>query len=275
MLTRVSVLAAVLPFLVFGSGAGWAAEFDHAPWDRVLKRFVTETGRVDYRALQSAPADLNQYVSQLAARSPVSRPQDFPTRESQLAYWINAYNALVMKSVIEHWPAKSVRDIGVLPYSFFWLQKFVVGGRRYTLNAIENDFLRKQFQEPRIHFVIVCAANSCPRLQREAFTPNNTGRLLEEAARFFVNEPRNLKIDPAANQVTVARIFSFYEKDFENDVRRRGISRLGHPVLDTIGLYADLKNRALLDALKKPSVRYFDYDWGINDVDVGVPRGRP
>ena len=102
MFRRVIVLLAVLLFVVFGSGAGWAAEFDHAPWDRVLKRFVTETGRVDYRALKADPADLDQYVSQLAAHSPVSHPQDFPARESQLAYWINAYNALVMKSVIEH-----------------------------------------------------------------------------------------------------------------------------------------------------------------------------
>lgn len=265
---RVLAGLVIVAYWVVASGAGWAAEFDHSPWDRVLKQFVTETSRVDYAALKAAPGDLNQYVSQLAARSPVSRPQEFPTREAQLAYWINAYNALVMKSVIEHWPTKSVRDIGFLPYSFFWLQKFEVGGRKYTLNHIENDFLRKQLQEPRIHFVIVCAANSCPRLQREAFTAQNTAGLLEEAVRFFVNEPRNLKIDRAANRVTVARILTFFNEDFENHVRRAGNARIGHPLLDYIWLYANSEHRAALEALQKPSVEDFAYDWGINDVNA-------
>jgi len=257
-----------------GSGqAVRAAEFDHAPWDRVLKRFVTEASRVDYAALKAEPGDLNRYVAQIAARSPVSHPQDFPTRASQLAYWINAYNALVMKSVIENWPTKSVRDIGFLPYSFFWRQKFTAGGKRYTLNNLENDFLRKQLQEPRIHFVIVCAANSCPRLQRQAFTAENTERLLEAAARFFVNEPRNLKIERASNRVTVARIYTFYNEDFENHARKTGKSPVGHPLLDYIWIYANEQTRATLEALDKPTVGDFEYDWGINDVNAPVSTG--
>ena len=259
---------------VVAGGEGWAAEFDHSPWDRVLKRFVTEKSRVDYAALRAEPGDLNRYVGQLAARSPVSHPQEFSTRESQLAYWINAYNALVMKSVIENWPTKSVRDIGFLPYGFFWRQKFEVGGRKYTLNNIENDFLRSQLQEPRIHFVIVCAANSCPRLQREAFTAENTEQLLEAAVRFFVNEPRNLRIDRAANRVTVARILTFYNEDFENYARRRGSARIGHPLLDYIWLYANPENRAALEALRKPGVDDFAYDWGINDVNAPAATGK-
>ena len=102
-----------------GSVEAYGLEFDHSAWDRVLKEFVTEQGRVDYAALEANPAALNRYVTELAAQSPVSDPQQFPTRDSQLAYWINAYNALVMKDVIEHWPVQSVRKIGGLPYSFF------------------------------------------------------------------------------------------------------------------------------------------------------------
>ena len=268
------VLLAVVAVCISGGGSVWADAFDHAPWDRVLKRFVTEASRVDYAALEADSGDLDRYVSQLAARSPASHPQDFPTRESQLAYWINAYNAFTMKSVIEHWPTKSVRDIGFLPYSFFWRQKFVAGGKQYTLNKIENDFLRKQLQEPRIHFVIVCAANSCPRLQREAFTEDNTERLLEEATRFFVNEPRNLQIDRQSNRVTVARIFTFFDDDFEDYARKAGPSRIRHPLLDYIWIYADQEHRAALEALDRPSVRDFEYDWGINDVHAPVSTGR-
>ncbi len=219
-------------------------------------------------ALKADPRELDRYVAQLAARSPVSHPQEFPTRESQLAYWINAYNALVMKTVVENWPTKSVRDIGILPYSFFWRKKFALGGRKYTLNAIEGDFLRKKLAEPRIHFALVCAANSCPRLQREAYTPQNTERLLEEAARFFINEPRNLRIDRARNQVTLARIFTFYREDFENYVRAHNLSTSGHPVLDYVRVYANTSNRLALDGLVNPKVESFPYDWGINDVHV-------
>ena len=270
---RTTILFAIVCAWVSG-GTAWASGFDHAPWDRVLKRFVTESSRVDYAALQAHSSDLDRYVSALGARSPVSHPRDFPTRESRLAYWINAYNAFTMKSVIEHWPTKSVRDIGFLPYSFFWRQKFVAGSEQYTLNNIENDFLRKQLQEPRIHFVIVCASNSCPRLQREAFTEENTERLLEAAARFFINEPRNLLIDRESNRVTVARIFTFFEEDFENYARKAAKSPVGHPLLDYIWIYANEAHRAALQSLNNPSVRDFEYDWGINDVNAPASTGR-
>ena len=263
----VSLLAFV--FLVGATGAARAEGFDHSPWDRVLKRFVTETSRVDYAALKADSADLDRYIAQIAGRSPVSHPQDFPTREAQLAYWINAYNALVMKGVIEKWPVKSVRDIGRIPYGFFVLKKFVAGGRKYTLNGIE-DILRRQLGEPRIHFAINCASNSCPRLQREAYAAGNIERLLEEAARFFVNEPRNLRIDAPRNRVTVARIYTFYRGDFEAYARAKYPAGTGQPLLDYIRLFANSENRAALDALKRPSVEGFDYDWGINDISAPV-----
>ncbi len=261
----------VLAFFVLGLASSACAQeqgFDYAPWDRVLKKFVTETGRVDYAALKADSGDLDHYVAEIAARSPVSHPQDFPARESQLAYWINAYNALVMKAVVENWPTKSVRNLGKL-YSFFWSRKFVAGGKEYTLNNIE-DVLRKKLAEPRIHFAIVCASNSCPRLQREAYTPENTERLLEEAARFYVNEPRNLKIDAARNRVTLPNILGHYHEDFENYVRAHNATITGQPQVDYIRLHANPANRALLDQLKNPKVDHFGYDWGINDVNAPV-----
>ncbi len=262
----------VLPFFVLVLAASACAQergFDYAPWDRVLKRFVTDTGRVDYAALKASPGDLNQYVRQIAVHSPISHPNDFPTRDSQLAFWINAYNALVMKSVIDHWPISSVRKVGKLPYSLFWREKFVAGGQKYTLDGIEG-ILRKKLAEPRIHFAIVCASNSCPRLQRDAYTSENTERFLDEAARSYVNEPRNLRIDTAHKRVTLAFIFGHYHGDFEGYLRARDNSATRQPVLDYIRIYANPKNRAALDALKKPTVDHFSYDWGINDVNAPI-----
>ncbi len=250
-----------------GTAQAYGLQFDNSAWDRVLKKFVTKTGRVDYAALKATPGDLDQYVKQLAARSPISDPNAFPTRDSRLAYWINAYNALVMKGVIDHWPISSVRKVSTLPYSFFWREKFVAGGQKYTLDGIEG-ILRKKLAEPRIHFAIVCASNSCPRLQREAYTSENTERLLDEAARFYVNEPRNVRIDAAHKRVTLAFIFGHYHGDFEDYARARNNSATGQLVLDYIRIYANPKNRAALDTLKKPTVDHFSYDWGINDVNA-------
>jgi hypothetical protein len=229
----VSLLLGLWLALSVGSVEAYGQQFDHSAWDHVLREFVNEQGRVDYAALKANPAELNRYMTELASRSPVSDPQNFPTRESQLAYWINAYNALVLKGVIDHWPIESVRKIGGLPYSFFWRKKFVLGERKYTLDAIEG-IMRENLAEPRIHFALVCAANSCPRLQRQAYTPENTDRLLEEAARFYVNEPRNLRIDAEQNRVTVARIFTFYHDDFENYVREKNLTGIGQPILDRL-----------------------------------------
>ena len=269
----VSLMLGLWLALGLGSVAASAQQFDHSAWDHVLKKFVTEQGRVDYAALQANVAELDRYVAELAAQSPASDPQSFPTRQSQLAYWINAYNALVMKGVIDRWPVESVRKIGSLPYSFFWRKKFVLGERKYTLDTIEG-IMRKNLAESRVHFALVCAANSCPRLQREAYTPENTGRLLEEAARFYINEPRNLRIDPGQNRVTVARIFSFYHEDFENYAREKHLRAIGQPILDYIRVYANEENRLALDALNHPRLEHFEYDWGINDVHALAVTGK-
>ncbi|MCI0402942.1 MAG: DUF547 domain-containing protein, partial [Acidobacteria bacterium] len=243
-----------------------AQEFDHSPWDRVLKQFVNDQGRVDYARLKANSKDLDAFVDQIKARSPASHPQAFTTRDSQLAYWINAYNALVMKAVIQEWPIKSVRDIGWVPYGFFWLKKFPAGGKKYTLNGIE-DILRKQLREPRIHFALVCAANSCPYLQREAYTPENTERLLEAGTRYFVNEPRNLTVEADKNLVHVPRIFTYYKEDFEKYAAEKQLSA-GHPAVTYIKLYANEANRRALEALPNPRVEAMPYDWGVNDLNA-------
>jgi hypothetical protein len=174
-----------------------------------------------------------------------------------------------MKGVIDRWPIESVRKIDSVPYSFFWRKKFVLGERKYTLDTIEG-IMRKNLAEPRVHFALVCAANSCPRLQREAYTPENAGRLLEEAARFYINEPRNLRIDPGQNRVTVARIFSFYHEDFENYAREKHLRAIGQPILDYIRVYANEENRLAPGCVEPPSLE----NWGINDVHALAVTGK-
>lgn len=244
----------------------YGEEFDHSHWDQVLKKFVTETGQVDYAALRADSVDLDAYVAQLAEASPFSHPGLFSSRDSQLAYWINAYNALVIKGVTEEWPIKSVLDIGFLPHSFFWRKKFVVGGKKYTLNNIEKDFLLKRLSEPRVHFALVCASNSCPSLRRAAYTPENTEHLLEVGARAFVNDPRHVRIEVGRNRVTLSKIFDWYKGDFEKYAHAQGSAGGENALLDFLRIYADEPTWQALDALDDPKIDHFDYDWGLNDV---------
>lgn len=243
-----------------------AQSFDSAPWQHVLDKHVNEAGRVDYSALKSDSHDLDQFAAEIAARSPLSDRADFSTPHSQMAYWINAYNALVMKGVVENWPVRSVLKIGLLPHSFFWGKKFVVGGRAMTLDDIEKEQLRKQFGDPRVHFALNCASNSCPPLRREVFTPDGLDQQLDAAVRDFIDSLRGMKIDAAANHITLSPIFKWYSGDFEVYVRQRDLSGTGPVLLAFIRLYASEPKRRAIEALRNPRIEFFDYDWGVNDV---------
>lgn len=153
------------------AAAPLAAQFDHSAWDRVLKKSTNVLGEVDYGALKKDRKDLDDYVRRLSEMSPDSKKDAFPTREAALAYWLNAYNALVMRAVVDAYPTKSVRDLGLL-YGFFRRKDHTLGGTKISLLALENDIIRPRFNDARIHFAIVCASISCPLLDREAFQPD-------------------------------------------------------------------------------------------------------
>jgi hypothetical protein len=267
-LRRFSLFLLLSGLLVAATSAGTtrAQSFDYVPWQRVLKKSVTDAGRVDYGALKSDPAELNRFTDEIAASSPISSPQDFPTRQDQMAYWINAYNALVIKGVVENWPVESVLKIGTLPHSFFWHKTFLVGGKATTLDNIEKGELRKTFGDPRIHFALVCASNSCPQLQREVFVPEKLDQQLDAAASAFINSPRGMQVEAAANRVTLSKIFDWYSGDFEAYVRAKSLTGGGPTVLHFIRRYANDANRRALDSLHNPRIEFFPYDWGINGV---------
>ena len=254
--------AACFVILLFGAVArARGASFDHAIWDRTLKTYVSELGEVDYRALKANRNDLDDYVRSLGAASPASRPDLFPSRAHELAYWMNAYNAFVIRGVIDHYPIKSVRDAGVL-YGFFWRDDYLAGGVKISLFHLENEVIRKKYREPRIHFGIVCAAVSCPLLSRAAFTAENLETQLEQLTRRFINERRNLMIDPVANTAALSKIFDWYTKDFEAPVAP------GEPqgtLIEYVRRHANDDNRRALDALRRPKITFSDYDWSLNE----------
>jgi hypothetical protein len=239
---------------LFFSVALTAAEFDHSPWDRVLKQYVNTKGEIDYRGIQKDRRDIDAYLGALRAASPKNKAELFPTRADALAYWLNAYNALVTNGVVLKYPTKSVRNLG-FAYGFFRAKDYVVGGQTVSLDNIEHDTIRKEFQEPRIHFAIVCASLGCPFLARDAFTPRDLEKQLDAGARYFVSEERNVSINAGRNELVLSKLLDWYGKDFGGEAG----------VIEFVKRHSTKPRRKALDALRNPRVRYRDYDWGIND----------
>jgi hypothetical protein len=227
--------------------------FDHSAWNQVLKESVNAIGEVDYSKLKANPAKLEGYVQQLAAKSPVSHPAEFAGKADQLAYYINAYNALVTHGVVKAYPTKSVRDLGAL-YAFFRKKDYVLGGKKLSLQDLENDIIRKQYSEPRIHFAIVCASLSCPKLSNTAYTADNLEQQLEFQTRQYFAETRNLAIDGAV--VTLAAILDWYKEDF-------GVSK--PKLLEYAKRYAPAAKVKEIESIRSPRILFRDYDWSIND----------
>ena len=222
-------------------------------WSAVLTRYVGDAGRVDFTALAQDHGDLDRVVAFVAVVNPVSTPQIFPDRASRLAFYINAYNALAMHGVVESGVPASLG--GLTKLTFFYFKKFTVGGKSISLYDLENDVIRPVGEE-RVHFALNCMVVSCPRLPRTAFTADALERQLDMAARTFLAEKRNVSIDPVKREVWLSAIFDFYTKDF-----------LVHAptLIDYVKRY---RTEPIPPEFK---VRFFDYDWTVNDRGrVGV-----
>ena len=204
-------------------------------------------GRVAYRSLQEHDeAALADYLEALAT----ARPGNWSEHE-QLAFWINAYNAGIVAAVLQGESAESLIGRGKL----FKLWKFEVAGKRRTLDEIEHKILRQEFVEPRIHFAIVCASTSCPKLRSEAYVADKVDAQLDDQARDFVNDPMRNRFDRKAGAVKLSKIFDWFREDFERD----------GPLLRYVaGHVADARTRHWLNTSADPQVRFLKYDWTLN-----------
>lgn len=256
--------------LALTASAWWSANaaepFDHSALDRVLETYVDTQGRVDYAGLKAHPDGLNAYVALLGRVSPVNHPERFPSRADSLAYWINAYNAFVLKGVVDGYPVKSVKDIKFFS-GFFWRVDFTAGGKDYTLNDVEHSILRKGFQDPRIHAAINCASIGCPRLPPKAFWPQDLDARLEEGMLVFIREPRNVRIDRKGSVIYLSEIFKWFEEDFTGWYKRaKGVNEAR--ITDYLMLYLPEEDRLFLKAHPDVKIQYIDYDWRLNDQKV-------
>ncbi|MEO8601819.1 MAG: DUF547 domain-containing protein [bacterium] len=226
-------------------GAARAAAFDDGAWTRLLERYVDEQGRVAYRdlAAQDRPA-LAAYLAALAAAQPNAW-----SRDERLAFWLNAYNAAIVNAVLDGRTAETLLS----RYGLFYRYEIDVAGEARTPDAIENTIVRPA-GEPRIHFALVCASTSCPRLQRRAWTADGLDADLDAAARAFLRDPARNQIRAGAPAIRLSSIFKWFRDDFGgSDAAVRAF----------VARYVDDPERAYL-LEQKPAIEYLDYDWTLN-----------
>jgi hypothetical protein len=241
-------------WLAHQQGSGLA--IDHAIWDDFLSRYLRRgtDGIMRVRYGQVSPADrrsLAAYLDALAAT-----PIDKFDRPEQLAFWINLYNALTLRTVLDHYPSSSIRDIDISPGLFEdgpWSKKLIaVEGEPLSLDDIEHRIIRPIWRDPRLHYALNCAALGCPDLQPSSFKAPILEVQLDAAARAYVNHPRGVRI--AGGDLVVSSIYVWYAADFGGG----DVSIIAH-----LRRYAD----APLDRALKGHLEIDDdsYDWALND----------
>jgi hypothetical protein len=249
--------------------------FPHDLLDEVQQRFVDARGRVDYAGLQADPGSLDSYYRLLAHYSPDTHPQHFAGEDDRLAYWINAYNAAVLKAVVTYYPIASVSEVSGPPLSslfseqmgFFYFQKLVFGGESINLYNLEHDVIRKRFIDPRIHFAINCASLGCPRLPKRAFTTAGLTAALDRETRLFLNEDRNLRVDDGDRAIYLSSILQWYAQDFLTWYRQQHPDVVEPTLLDYARPYLVPARRAQVQRAVEAGyeVRFVAYDWRLND----------
>ncbi len=236
---------------------GSNTRIDFSAWDGLLKRYVKASpdgvNRVDYAAFRaSGMTELEKAVKDLT-----ELPISSYNRDEQFAYWVNLYNAVTIKVILDHYPVESIRDIDISPGLFVsgpWDKDLVsVEGEDLSLNDIEHRILRPIWQDPRIHYAVNCASIGCPNLVVDAYDGEKLETMLEAAARAYVNDPRGVTIK--GETVTVSKIYDWFQEDFGSSTQSvlAHLKRYAAPELaERLGTIGDIQGT--------------EYDWNLNDI---------
>ncbi|SDY60754.1 DUF547 domain-containing protein [Hymenobacter psychrophilus] len=226
-----------------------APAVDHSRYDRLLKKHVTDKGLVNYKGFKADEQEFNQYLALLSKNPPAANW----SKNEQMVYWINAYNAYTIKTVLNHYPLKSIKEIGSsiqIPFvNTPWADKFFsIGGQKMSLDNIEHGTLRKKYNEPRIHFALVCAALSCPPLRIEAYTAARLDAQLDDQGRAFLNNPAKNNI--SSGKAQLSKYFDWYKGDWTSN---------GQSVAKWVNRYSKTT------ITEQTPVSFLDYNWQLNE----------
>lgn len=204
--------------------------------DALLKKYVSSGGNVNYASIKANRSELDAIINEFKETSLESSW----SKNQKLAYYINAYNAFTIKLIVDNYPTSSITKLaGGKP----WDKKFVtLGSKTVTLNHLENGIIRKQFNEPRIHFALNCASKSCPILLNKAYTADNLNSMLTSQTKKFLNDTS--KNNFSKKEAQISKIFDWYGEDFPDVM---GFIKKYHP----------------LDYDPKKTT-YMEYSWDLN-----------
>lgn len=221
------------------------AAVDHSLWNYLLTQYVDTSGKVAYQNLQANDRTTFQHYLEILAQA---RLEDLSGEEEEKAFWINAYNAVIVEGVLQGYTAEGLLGRKLL---FSWFSVRIAGKDR-TPDEIEHQILRKKFHDPRIHFAIVCASSSCPKLRREAYVSERLDTQLENATRAFVNDPARNQINEQG--VALSKIFKWFADDFKADAGS---------VVAFVRRFVAEEKKAMLN-LDDDDLHYLDYNWTLN-----------
>lgn len=268
-LTRNTILyLALLPAVwLLAATAGTGATGDGIATEAyaaTLRKFVTPEGHVRYRALKASSVELDAFLASIGSLDPAAVRGW--TAADRIAFWINAYNAITLKTIINNYPIhrsgltsflypeNSIRQIPNAWSARVWR----VMGRKRSLDDIEHEILRRQFQEPRVHMALVCAAVGCPPLRDEPYVGARLGDQLDDQSRRYLASPAGARILEGGRAVVVSAIFKWFAADFETFGGVRSF----------LNQYAPPATTAVL-AAGGARISFLDYDWTLNEAQEG------
>ncbi|HJN03183.1 MAG: DUF547 domain-containing protein [Nitrospinota bacterium] len=256
---KISFFIVVAFFLVFSFRTVEAAFFDFSDWDALLKKYTYDTTKenvhltsVKYIFLKN-DKQFKDLISKLE-KFPVSSLESY---NEKLSFWINVYNIMAVKIIADHYPVKSIKNIGGWLTPVWNKNAGIVGGKAYSLNDIEHRILRKM-GDPHIHAAIVCASVSCPNLATKSYKPDELNSQLDyQMERLLANEAKGFFVHQTESAIYISQIFNWFKKDFQ---KHGG-------VLTCIKKHAPIEARQYLKYVEKGSysIKYFDFNWNLNE----------
>ena len=242
--------------------------FNHNSFTQVLGKYV-KNGSVDYKGLKKDQDLLNQYINQLQSVS-TEEIKEW-NREEKLAYWINSYNAYTIRIILNHYPIKKSStlkarfypDNSIKQIPGVWDDiKVKAGEKELSLNEIEHGILRKDFNESRIHFAIVCASIGCPELWNQAYEAEHLEKQLEQAATKFVSDRQKIKVDLSKNTLYLSKILQWFREDFSKYSEDLKYGKNNGVVSFCFKYFPKAVSEQL--RREKLKIKWLDYDWSLN-----------
>lgn len=203
-----------------------------------LGKYVSN-GHVNYASIKSNKSELNEIIKEFESTT----PENTWSKNQRMAFWINAYNIFTIKLIVDNYPTSSIKKITVKP----WDKKFIsIGDKNYSLNNIETDILRKNYDEPKIHFALNCASKSCPILLNKAFMPSSLSSQLTAQTKVFLKDTSKNDLSGKKN-IKISEIFNWYKDDFSSS-----------------GGVIEFINKYHGSSFKSPKISYMEYSWDLN-----------